>query len=620
MANTERLNVTELDFDRIKDSLKRFLNNQAEFSDYDFESSGLSVLLDILAYNTHYQAFYLNMIANESFLDTASTREALVSLAKGIGYTPRSVTGATAYVDLVFNPNDLGALSNGQATPESRLGTEVTLPKGSVFTTELSDKTYAFVTTESVVARPVANSDGGYWVSDNISDGVVPYVASDVKITQGVFSTSQYIFNSQIDQQFIIPNTGVDTDTISVLVTDSVTSSATEVFTKNENYANLDENSTVFFISEGSDQRFEIYFGDGIVGKKPADGSIIDITYVVPEPEAGNGATIFRSDPIRSPFYGTGGSTTTYTPTVSTVINAGGGADRESIESIRFLAPLNYESQNRAVTKQDYVTAIRTEYPQVETVSVWGGEEASVPIYGNVYVAIKPTEGYFLSTTEKNRIVNDILKPRSVFGITPIIVDPEYTYLRVVSNVTWNSRLTGLTEYTLRDGIRKTILDFGDNNLEKFDEPFRYSPFVTLIDDYDNGIVGNLTTIQMRKEVAPTINVDSNYEIGFENSIEIGSITSTSFTYNGIINCALVDKNGIVNVVSGTTNVAEGIGTVDYTEGTIYLNAFRPTSVGSGGIMSIIATPVKNDIFVGRGSILSIISDDVTVVMQQESL
>lgn len=620
MANTNKLTVTELDFDEIKQSLKRFLNNQSEFTDYDFESSGLSVLLDVLAYNTHYQAFYLNMIANESFLDTASSREALVSLAKSIGYTPRSVTGSVAYVDVTFNPNDLGGLSGGEATPASRLGTQVTLPKGSVFTTELSDKTYAFVMTNSRVATPVANSTGGYWVSDNISDGVVPYVATDIKITQGIFATAQYIYNDQIEQQFIIPSTGVDTSTISVLVTDSITSTATEVYTKVDNYSNLDGTSTVFFVNESPDQRFEIYFGDGTIGKKPADGSIIDITYVVPEPEAGNGATVFKSDPIRSPFYGIGGSTTTYSPTVTTRINASGGRDRESSESIRFLAPLNYESQNRAVTKQDYVTAIRTEYPQVETVSVWGGEEADTPIYGNVYVAIKPTEGFFLSTTEKDRIVEQILKPRSVLGITPIIVDPEYTYLRIVSDITWNPRLTGLTEYILRNGVRQEILDFGDDQLEKFDEPFRYSPFVRLIDEYDSGIVGNLTSVAMRKEVAPTIGVPSNYTIGFDNAIEAGTIYSTSFTYSSFINCTLKDdSSGSIDILSNNeTEVAKGIGTVDYRTGTIILNSFAPNFVSSG-VLSIIATPNRNDVFVNRGKILSIISDDVTIIMRQET-
>jgi hypothetical protein len=620
MANTNKLTVTELDFDEIKQSLKRFLNNQSEFTDYDFESSGLSVLLDVLAYNTHYQAFYLNMIANESFLDTASSREALVSLAKSIGYTPRSVTGSVAYVDVTFNPNDLGGLSGGEATPASRLGTQVTLPKGSVFTTELSDKTYAFVMTNSRVATPVANSTGGYWVSDNISDGVVPYVATDIKITQGIFATAQYIYNDQIEQQFIIPSTGVDTSTISVLVTDSITSTATELYTKVDNYSNLDGTSTVFFVNESPDQRFEIYFGDGTIGKKPADGSIIDITYVVPEPETGNGATVFKSDPIRSPFYGIGGSTTTYSPTVTTRINASGGRDRESSESIRFLAPLNYESQNRAVTKQDYVTAIRTEYPQVETVSVWGGEEADTPIYGNVYVAIKPTEGFFLSTTEKDRIVEQILKPRSVLGITPIIVDPEYTYLQIVSDITWNPRLTGLTEYTLRNGVRQEILDFGDDQLEKFDEPFRYSPFVRLIDEYDSGIVGNLTSIAMRKEVAPTIGVPSNYTIGFDNAIDVGTIYSTSFTYSSFINCTLKDdSSGSIDIISNNeTEVAKGAGTVDYRTGTITLNSFAPNSVSSG-VLSIIATPNRNDVFVNRGKILSIISDDVTIIMRQET-
>ena len=621
MSTTDRLNVTELDFDQIKSSLKRFLNNQAEFADYDFESSGLSVLLDILAYNTHYQAFYLNMIANESFLDTASTREALVSLAKGIGYTPRSITGAVAHVDLTFNPNDLGGENDGEATPLSRLGTEVTIPKGSVFTSELSNKTYSFVTTDSYVARPTSNTTGGYLIGATQASGVVPYTVEDVILTQGVFAVAQYVYNAQIDQQFLIPNTGADTSTISVLVTDSITSTVTEVYTKVDNYANLDGDSAVFFVSEGTDGRFEIYFGDGTVGKQPADGSIVDITYVVPEPEAGNGATIFKSDPLKSPFYGIGGSTVTYTPTVSTSINASGGRDRETSESIRFLAPLNYESQNRAVTKQDYVTAIRTEYPQVETVSVWGGEEATPPIYGNVYVSIKPSEGFFLSTTEKERIVDQILQPRNVLGITPIIVDPEYTYLVVQSDVTWNPRLTGLTESTLRNGIRQTIINFGDQQLEKFDEPFRYSPFIRLIDQFDSGVVGNLTNIKMRKEIIPTAGTSANFTVNYGNAIKSGTITSTTFGYSTYIDCTLSDNSGVLNVTApGGTIVAEGIGSVDYATGVVTINGFNPTSVGSGGTLSLTATPATNDVFVGRGVILSIINDDVNIVMRQETV
>lgn len=621
MSTTDRLNVTELDFDGIKSSLKRFLNNQAEFADYDFESSGLSVLLDILAYNTHYQAFYLNMIANESFLDTASTREALVSLAKGIGYTPRSITGAVAHVDLTFNPNDLGGEIDGEATPLSRLGTEVTIPKGSVFTSELSNKTYSFVTTDSYVARPTANTTGGYLIGATQASGVVPYTVEDVILTQGVFAVAQYIYNAQVDQQFLIPNSGADTSTISVLVTDSITSTATEVYTKVDNYANLDGDSAVFFVSEGTDGRFEIYFGDGTVGKQPADGSIIDITYVVPEPEAGNGATIFKSDPLNSPFYGIGGSTTTYIPTVSTTINASGGRDRETAESIRFLAPLNYESQNRAVTKQDYVTAIRTEYPQVETVSVWGGEEATPPIYGNVYVSIKPSEGFFLSTTEKERIVDQILQPRNVLGITPVIVDPEYTYLVVQSDVTWNPRLTGLTESTLRNAIRQTIINFGDQQLEKFDEPFRYSPFIRLIDQVDSGVVGNLTNIKMRKEIIPTVGTSSNFTVNYGNAIESGTVTSTTFGYSTYIDCTLSDNSGVLNVTApGGTVVAEGIGSVNYATGVVTINGFNPTSVGSGGTLSLTATPATNDVFVGRGVILSIINDDVNIVMRQETV
>lgn len=625
MATDNRLNVTELDFDQIKNSLKRFLNSQVEFADYDFESSGLSVLLDIMSYNTHYQAFYLNMIANESFLDTATTRDALVSISKGIGYTPRSITGAIAYLDITFQPNDLGGVVGAETTSVTRLGTEVNIPKGSVFVSELSDKTYSFVTTESYIAQPTANTTGGYWVGETAASGVVPYNANNIKATQGVFSTAQYIYNQQSDQRFIIPNSGVDTSTISVLVTDSISGSATEVYSKVSNYASLSSSDAVFFINEGTNQEYEIYFGDGIVGKRPVDGSVIGITYVVPEPKAGNGATIFKSDLVKSPFYGIGGSTHTYSPSVTTRTIASGGSDREGEESIRFLAPLSYESQNRAVTTQDYVTAIRTEYPQVESVSVWGGEDADVPIFGNVYVAIKPSEGFVLSETEKKNIIDNILQPRNVLGITPVIVDPEFINLLISVDVLWNPRLTGLTQNTLRNGIRQEILDFGDTQLEKFDEPFRYSTLVRLIDNFNTGIVSNLTSVRLRKEIVPVVGLLADYTIKFSNPIfhphsgHIGAIISTGFTYNNYTNCNLIDDNGTINIISAGVAVVNNIGTIDYDTGVLTLSGFNPQSVGQGGKLSVIAQPKTNNIELTRGQILSIISDDVVITMTQES-
>ena len=611
--STKNLKVTELDFDLIKQSFKNYLRGQGHFTDYDYEGSGLSVLLDLLAYNTHYNAFYINMIANEMFLDTATIRSSVVSLAKQLGYTPRSVTSARANVSITFIPSDLGTVD--------RQGITVLVPRGSVFTTELETKTYSFVTSQSHTAYPVANTLGGFLQS---TGQVVPYTVPNMEITQGVFTSVQYVYNSQFNQNFIIPNSSVDTFTVSVLVTDTLSGTSGTVYTLADDYTSVGPDSNVFFIQETADEKYEVYFGDGNIGNKPEDGNVIDITYVVSEGGVGNGARIFNSDPIKSPYYGSGfaGDTVTYAPITTTIAQAAAGADRESLASIKYLAPRNYESQNRAVTTDDYVVKLLADYPQVDAVHCWGGEDHVPPNYGKVYVSIKPKLGYILSDAEKENIKTNILKSRNVVTVDPILVDPDYIYLIVDSAVKWDSRLTPTSESALMASIRNEIVNWGQDNLERFGTYFRYSNLLNAIDQHNVGIVNNDTTIRLRKEITTIAGVIQNFTLQFANPIynphvgHEGAITSTIFSYAGYSGCVLRDKDGVLNVYSGDTPVALGIGTVDYESGQLDLVGFLVDSIFT---ISIIIVPRRRDVVPLNNQLISLKPSDLTVRMFDDS-
>ena len=602
--NTKRLKVTELDFDLIKESFRNYLKGNVtddgfSFTDYDFEGSGLSVLMDLLAYNTHYNAFYTNMISNEMFLDTTTLRESAVSIAKQLGYTPASIRGSKATVSISFTATNLG----GQPVP---------IPKGTMFTTELDEGTYGFVTTQSYTALP----------SDDV------YTISDVEITEGLYTSVQYSFNSQLNQNFMIPNKNVDTSTITILVTDVISGTSGTVYTLAEDYAALDGNSPVFFLQEVSDELYEVYFGDGNVGKKPADGNIIDISYVISNGDVGNGASIFTSDPISSPD--TSLNAGPFSTTITTQTSSAGGASRESIDSIKYLAPRNYEAQNRAVTTDDYKTRIMTDYPQVDAVACWGGEENDPPNYGKVYVSIKPKSGYVVTETDRDYIKKEILKSRNIATVEPIIVDPDYLYLGVDSTIKWDSRLTSLTSETLRAGVTNEILAWAQNNVEKFETYFRYTALLREIDNYDQGILNNITNVTVKKKISPSIGETHKYTMKFSNAIHYphkghqGAVTSSTFTYAGYTSCRLSDLDGVIQI-NGFTSKGESAlidaaaGTVDYVTGDVVLSAFNPDAVDNSGVLSVTIKPDVNDIVPKTNQLITLSGDDLNVVMVNDS-
>ena len=590
MATTEkRLDVTDLDFDDIKGNLKTFMRNQSDFTDYDFEGSGINALLDVLAYNTHYLAMNMNMVANEAFLDTASVRSSVVSHAKTLGYTPNSVRAPVAFVNVTLN--GIGAL------------TSATIPVGTVFTTVIDDVNYQFVT--------VAEH------STQIENGIISF--SNLPIYEGTYVTNRYTVDTDnVDQKFYVNDENGDTTTLIVDVFDNSSSTSSTTFTLATDTTQTASDSNVYFLQESVDGKFEIYFGDGVIGKALSDGNIVRMRYVVTNKTKANGASSFSTSATIS------GITNITTATVS---NASGGAEKESIQSIKFNAPLDYAAQGRAVTVNDFKAVVPKVYANAKSVQVYGGEDNDVPTYGKVYISIVPTTGA-ITASAKLDIVKNLKNNYTVASVTPEIVDPEYTKIRLNVNFSYNSKNTIKAQETLISNVTKTITDFNTNNLSKFDAAFRYSPFSSLIDNTDSAITSNITTLKLSKDFTPTLNTSTKYTIPFSNALynphsghdsDAGGILSSSgFKISGNINEMFLNDDGMGNVrmyyiVDGTTNTYQdnNAGTIDYKTGEIILTSFNITEVSNiDGATStkvrLIVTPESNDIIGVRNQVLEI--------------
>ena len=590
MATTEkRLDVTDLDFDDIKGNLKTFMRNQSDFTDYDFEGSGINALLDVLAYNTHYLAMNMNMVANEAFLDTASVRSSVVSHAKTLGYTPNSVRAPIAFVNVTLN--NIGNL------------TSASIPVGTVFTTVIGDVNYQFVT--------VAEH------STQIQNGIISF--TNLPIYEGTYVTNRYTVDiNNVDQKFYVNDENGDTTTLIVDVFDNSSSTSSTTFTLATDTTQTASDSNVYFLQESVDGKFEIYFGDGIIGKALSDGNIVRMRYVVTNKTKANGASSFSTSATIS------GITNITTATVS---NASGGAEKESIQSIKFNAPLDYAAQGRAVTVNDFKAVVPKVYANAKSVQVYGGEDNDVPTYGKVYISIVPTTGA-ITASAKLDIVKNLKNNYTVASVTPEIVDPEYTKIRLNVNFSYNSKNTVKAQETLISNVTKTITDFNTNNLSKFDAAFRYSPFSSLIDNTDPAITSNITTLKLSKDFIPTLNTSTKYTIPFSNALynphsghdsDAGGILSSSgFKISGNTNEMFLNDDGMGNVrmyyiVDGTTNTYQdnNAGTINYKTGEVILTSFNITEVSNvDGAAStkirLIVTPESNDIIGVRNQVLEI--------------
>lgn len=584
-----------LDFDQIKTSIKDYLRANSNFTDFDFEGSNFSVLIDTLAYNTYITAFNSNMVVNESFLDSATVRENVVSLARNIGYVPRSRRSARAIVSFF-------------ATPKSSTST-LTLQSGLVCTGSASGTSYVFS------------------VPDNITSSVVNGVASftNIEIVQGTLLRKQFVVNSSLDQRFILENSYIDTSTIRVYVKGSSDSGLGKSYSLIDNIFEIDSTSEVYLIQEVKDEKYELLFGDGVFGKKLENNSVITVTYIISDGIEGNNANSFN-------FAGTLKNENDITEildsiTLTTIQSSQNGFDIESIDSIRKFAPRLYSSQYRSVTSKDYETIIKSQiYPDAESISVVGGEELTPPEYGKVFISIKPKNGTYVSDFNKQQIKNK-LKKYSVAGINLEITDLKILYVEIDSSIYYNYSQVGSVENLKTDIINSLNIYANSTDLNTFGGRFKYSKVLQVIDNTNTAITSNITKVRIRRDLKAKINSPTQYEICFGNKFHINpegkNIKSTGFnilgendtvyftdtpiknsdgslTGTGIIAIVkemptLVDNNS--EIIFKTSVVVQSAGKVNYQTGEIYLGELNITSTSiPQDIIEIQAFPESNDI------------------------
>lgn len=493
------LQISNLDFSSIKTSLKTFLQQQDTLKDYNFEGSALSVLVDLLAYNTQYNAYYLNMAANEMFLDSAIQRNSVVSHAKLLNYVPQSAVAPVAKIKLVVNQ-----VSDNQ----------LTLPKFTPFISEAIDGiNYVFVTTDAETVTVVANTA----------------TFQEVQIHQGIPASYAYTVDVAANPKLLyeLPDADVDTSTITVTVQESSSNVATETYVRATDYMKVAPTSKVYFLQEGMDGKYQIYFGDGILGKKLINNNIVNLSYIKTDGTASFGANSFT---LTTTVSG-------YSNTVTTSVqSATAGADRESISSIKFSAPKAYAAQGRAVTKEDYIYLIQnnnTDIP-VESVSVWGGEENSPPVYGQLFCAIKPAGGYTLSPTQKQRLVSEVIKPISVVTVQPTIVDPDYNYIKVDSTVKYDPKKTTNTAAQVRDIVNNAVRRFGSTTLNTFNSTLNVPELISTIQSADPSIITNDTSIKIQKKFYPSLTTKTTYELNFGVPVKRNYFNAGITSYPGI--------------------------------------------------------------------------------------
>ena len=602
MARAHRLDISELDFENIKGSLKRFLSNQNEFKDYDFEGSSMAILLDLLAYNTHYLAYNANFVANEMFMDTAQLRSSVASLAKLVGYTPNSARAPIADLKLVINDGT---------------GATITIPAGTKFSSAIDGLTYTFVSIADKTVQPV--------------DGV--YTCQSLEVYEGTYVSYNYTFDSSdIDQRFLIPSDRADSTTIKVAVQNSASDTTSNTYTKATSITELDGTSKVFFLQEAEDGQFEIYFGDGVIGKALDDGNIITISYVVTNKTEANGATTFSLSGSISGF-------NDITLTVNS--SAQGGGEPEALQSIKTNASSFYSAQDRAVTTEDYKTKVKQLYANTQSVSAWGGEDAETPFYGRVYISILPTSGSNLTDSTKDRIVKN-LKKYSVASVTPVIIDPETTDIVLTSTVKFDEKTTTKVGDTIKSNVITTITNYNANTLQSFDTMFRHSKLTGLIDDTDNSILSNITTVQLRKSFTPTIGSSTKYSINFANALynphsghntsSGGILSSTGFKIDGnTTDVFFLDDDGNSNVrrykmdgsVRSYANSTQG--TINYTTGSVEVNSLNVSNIenirgAASTVIEVTVKPNSNDIVPIRNQVLDIDIANSSVTVEADTL
>ena len=595
------LNVTELDFDQIKDNLKNYLKQQTEFNDYNFEGSGLSTLLDVLAYNTHYNAVAAHYSLNEAFLDSAQIRGNVVTRAKLLGYVPRSVLAPKATIKLVVDN------SAGPSFP-----TTLTLPRGTKLTTTVQGETYQYVVVNSQTVTGSATQQ---------------FTFDAVEIAEGTYKSLLYRVDNDIEsQKFQISDSDVDTSTLRVRVQENEEALTYDIYSRFESLLNVDSASQIHYIQENTNGKYEVYFGDGVIGKKPINNNIVTLDYIYTHGDESNGASTFT-------LSSTLGGLVNATYTVTTVTPSAGGADRESMESIRFNAPLTFTAQNRAVTSDDYRAIILKSFSNVSSISTWGGEDNDPIDFGKVYVAIKPLTGATLTPAEKLTIKDTVLKGKNIVSITPEIVDPNFTNLELDVFFKYNPNLTDRTNVELQGVVRDTISDYNFNNLNKFDGVFRYSQILKAIDSSDRSILNSTIRPYMFQTIsAKTTATLNNFTLTYASGIfESGSekefiLNSTAFKIGGVDHY-LGDKvvTGSANrtvivykIVEGSNiTVINNAGSIEASTGRVIINNF---AVDTNTDIKVTVIPNSLDIAPKRDQLLNIDQTYVSISAEVDTI
>jgi hypothetical protein len=594
------LKVDDLNFENIKENLKSFLKQQDQFLDVNFDASGINILLDVLAYNTYYNATYLNLAATENFLATAQRRNSVVNLARSLNYIPRSRTSSRV-------AGTITAIATGNESV-------VDLPKYTRFDASVDGVNYNFLTAEPYV---LFNTTGNQYADNNLV------------LIEGRFVSERYVFNpNDPDQRFLLNNENADTSTLVVRVQQSASDTTTRFFFSPQNIVDVTGTTLAYFIEEVEDGKYQIFFGDNVVGRALDPGNVIFLEYLV-------------SDGINS----NGISNLNLVSTVPGIVSAtfvanepsSGGDERESINRIKFNAPKAYTAQNRTVTAEDYLSLILRQ-PNVGSAAVWGGEDNDPPQFGRVFIAVRPTTGVALTQFEKTNLIDTIIKPKKILTVQTVIVDPEFTFIVLNANVNFDPRLTTLNRESLRSLILETIKKYNDDDLDQFSRYFRYSKLSKLIDNTERSILNNTIRTRLRKEIPVQLGVGVRYEINFSNPINdstrgrpvtfpygvLSQISSNSFTFNGLPNCFLEDNNGFIRVFrivrTDIVGVAQNIGTINYVTGKIVLTDFKPDSFADGGTtLRITVNPAELDLLPLRGQILRILDEDITINIKDDT-
>jgi hypothetical protein len=587
-SSNTNIQVADLDFNSIKTNFTTYLQSQDTFKDYNFQGSALSTLLDVLAYNTQYNAYYLNMVANEMFLDSALQRSSVVSQAKLLNYTPKSAIAPQAIINFTAN---------------GVIDTAFTLPRFTNFLSEaIAGVNYNFVTTDSVTV--------------NVHSGTA--TLNNLVLKQGAPSTFTYTVNGTTNPKytFEIPDANIDTTTIQVTVQQSTSNSSFEVYKPASNFLSLKPTSLVYFLQEGLSGNYQIYFGDDILGKKLSDNNIVNISYISTKGIASTGANNFvLMDSIP----------TLSTHTITPVKAATNGGSKESIDSIKYQAPKSYSAQNRAVSKEDYITIIQQNNLGVsfDAVNVWGGEQNDPVVYGQVFIALKPKGAYSLTNTQKQRLISDVIKPISVLTVEPTIVDPDYTYIQSTINVVYDPKKTSLTANGISSAVKTAISTFATTNLNTFNSTFSVSDLILAIKNASQSIVTNEVNIQLQKKFYPNLSNSTNYKFNFNVPIKKGTFlsgisSSPSIAYTtstGTYNNVFIEEVPVATTGVDTISILNaGYGYQYAPNVTIIGDGTGATAVASinvnGTIKSITVTNSGNNYTTAYATIIPVTSDN----------